>query len=469
MNFKKLPGFILLIILSQTALGKIKLPAIISDNMVLQQQSSVPLWGSATENKRVTVLTSWDHKKYTAQCDAKGNWRIEIQTPAAGGPFNITFDDGSKLTINNILVGEVWVCSGQSNMEKPMLGGVNQPILNSNDILMHANDKKLRLFHVGRTVSNTPLNDCKGSWDISTPENASTFSAVGFQFAKQMQEILHVPVGIIEAAWGGTPIEGWMDRESLQSFSTIKIPASDDTKKADPHTPTCLFNGMINPILGFGIKGIIWYQGENNRRNPSMYADFMAAMVKGWREKWKSGTLPFYYVQIAPYVYGGALKDSVPFLREAQAHAAKIIPHSGMVVSMDVGNKYTIHPPNKTIIAKRLLYWALGDTYQWKGVAYKSPSFDTMRIKNNTVTVSFSQTPHGLTSFDEEIRGFEMAGNDKIFYPAAATIKGKGDVLLQCEQVAHPVAVRYLFKDWAEGNLFNTEGLPVAPFRTDTW
>ncbi len=463
----KLTGFIFLLLLSQIALGKIKLPAIISDNMVLQQQSTVPLWGKAIANANVSVITSWNNQHYTAQSDADGRWKIEIQTPKAGWPYSITFSDGDTLVLANILIGEVWVCSGQSNMDKPVRGAVNQPILNSNDILVHAHDSLLRLFHVKRKISRTPLDDCEGSWELSSPENASTFSAVGFQFAKKMQEILKVPVGIIQASWGGTPIKGWTDKKSLQPFSQIKIPSANSTKKISSQQPTCLFNGMINPIVGYGIKGFIWYQGEWDRRDAYLYKDLMIAMVKGWRALWGRGELPFYYVQIAPYEYGGKLKDSVPYVREAQAQAMKEIPHSGMVVSMDVGNKYTIHPPDKTTIAKRLLYWALGDAYHWKGVAYKSPSFQSMEVKDNQVTVSFSDAPRGLTSFDQKINGFELAGKDKVFYPADAKITQRGKVVLQSDKVANPVAVRYLFKDWADGNLYNIAGLPVGPFKTD--
>ncbi len=469
MNIRRASGLILFILFAQTALGKVELPAVIADNMVLQQQSQVELWGKATADDEVTVVTSWNKRQYSTQSDASGRWKITIQTPQAGGPYAITFNDGSALTITNILIGEVWVCSGQSNMEIYMRGYTNQPVLRSNEILMHANNSQLRLFHIERNISNVPLVDCDGAWQLSSPQSAATFSAVGFQFAMKLQKLLGVPVGIIEAAWGGTPIEAWMTNKSLQSFPSVVIPTAENKIKANSDTATCLFNAMINPIVGYGIKGFIWYQGENNRTNPSMYKDLMAAMVKGWRQKWEKDSLPFYYVQIAPYDYKGRLQDSVPLLREAQAKASKIIPHSGMVVSIDVGNKHTIHPPDKTTIAKRLLYWALGDAYCWEGIAYQSPSFQEMKIENDVVTVSFIHAPHGLTSFDQKINGFELAGNDQVFYPARAKIKGRGKVVLQSDRVPHPVAVRYLFKDWIEGSLYNTAGLPAGPFRTDHW
>lgn len=463
----RLVCFVSLFLLSQYLFGKIKLPSIISNNMVLQQQSGVPLWGNATANHKVSVITSWNHKQYTTQSDADGKWKVKIQTPRAGGPYTITFNDGDKLIIKNVLVGEVWICSGQSNMHRPMVGALNQPILHSNDILMHANNSQLRLFHVKMKPSFTPLDDCEGSWQLSSPLSAGTFSAVGFQFAKKMQELLKVPVGIIEASWGGTNITTWMNKKSLQSFPQIKIASRNPPSK---NKTTCLFNGMIHPIAGYGIKGFIWYQGEANRHRPSLYKDLMVAMVSEWREVWGMGLLPFYYVQIAPYQYpSGKLRDSVPYVREAQALAMKEIPHSGMVVSMDVGGKHELHPPDKTTIAKRLLYWALGDAYHWEGVSYQSPSFKSMKINGDKITVSFDYAPLGLTSFNQKIKGFELAGNDREFYPAEANITDNGEVIIHSDEVPQPVAARYLFKDWAKGNLYNTAGLPVGPFRTDNW
>jgi len=465
----KLSTFIFLVLLSQAVCGKIRLPAIISNNMVLQQRSVVPLWGKAGPACEISVQTSWNGQRYTVRSDADGRWQVKVRTPKAGGPYTITFTDGDSIVLGNILIGEVWVCSGQSNMDKPLRGALNQPILNSNDIIMHAHDSQLRLFHIKKQVSSVPLDNCDGSWQLSSPESASTFSAVGFQFAKKMQEILKVPVGIIQASWGGTPIKGWMDGKSLQPFTQIKVPGAKSEAKISSQDATCLFNAMIHPIAGYGIKGFIWYQGEWDRRDPYLYKDLMVAMVKGWREVWRNDSLPFYYVQIAPYDYKSSMPDSVPLLRQAQGDAAIAIPHSGMVVSMDVGNEYSIHPPDKSIIAKRLLYWALGDTYHWKAIAYESPTLQSFKIDDSVVTVLFDHADNGLTSFDQKITGYELAGKDKTFYPAEAKISGKGKVILQSKSVPHPVAVRYLFKDWAKGNLYNIAGLPVAPFRTDHW
>ena len=435
--------------------------------MVLQQQSKVPLWGKANRTSRVTIITSWNNKLYTTTSSSDGSWKIYVETPVAGGSYTITISDGEKLVLSGVLIGGVWVCSGQSNMEISMLGYDNQPILNSNEILMQADNSQLRLFHVQRAVSNTPLNDCEGRWQISSPETASSFSAVGFQFAQRLQQILKVPVGIIETSWGGTPIEAWMDKESLTSFPDVRVPTKNDTLKPDRLHATCLFNGMVSPIVGYGIKGFLWYQGETNVPQPSNYDKLMKSMVDEWRVLWQRDILPFYYVQIAPWVYKSN-RDSVAILREKQQKAQDEIPYSGMVVSIDKGNEFTIHPPDKTAIANRLLYWALGKTYQKKGIAFQSPLYKDLKKNGDTIIITFTNAPRGFTSNDEPINAFKIAGNDKIFHPAKAKIY-KNSIQVISDEVPKPIAVRYAFTDWVIGNLYNTEGLPVAPFRTDNW
>ena len=459
---------ILLVVLSCFACevsAKIVLPAILANNMVLQQKSNVPLWGNANANATIKVTTSWNKKVYRAKADADGKWRLMVQTPDAGGPYTITLSDGIPITLTDILIGEVWVCSGQSNMEMPMRGFKSIPTLNSSDVLVKADNQKLRLFQVQHAVSDTPLTDCTGPWKVSSPESAFTFSAVAFQYGMLLQEILKVPVGIIEADWGGTRIESWMPNSALAHFPAVKLPAPNS--QIGPYQPTALFNGMIAPITGFGIQGFLWYQGEANIRQPANYDQLMKSMVASWRESWKRDTIPFYYVQIAPYrnPKGG---DSVPYLREKQQQAQFEIPNTGMIVTTDVGEELNIHPSDKTTISKRLLYWALGHTYQKKGIAYQSPLYQEMTVAGDQVTLTFKDTPQGFTAYDREITGFEIAGADKFFHPATARI-WNNTVQVRSDQVAKPVAVRYAFKDWGVGNVYNTFGLPVAPFRTDDW
>lgn len=455
-----------LLFFSLDANSRIKLPPLIADHMVLQQQSNVALWGWAKKTSGITVITSWNKKLYKAKTDVNGKWRIKIETPVAGGPYTITISDGTPLTIKDILIGEVWICSGQSNMEMPVKGFKNQPVLNSNDLVMEAKNSSIRLIRFERAASMKPEDTAVNSgWQLANAESVKEFSAVGYQFAKMLQQQLKVPVGIIGTYWGGTKVEAWMSKESFESFPQIKIPA--DTTGLNKNTPTVLFNAMLNPLIGFGIKGVIWYQGEQNRNNPEMYDRLLAAMVKDWRTRWQMGEWPFYYVQIAPYAYHDKLGPAAP-LREAQTRALNLINNCGMAVSIDVGSEKSIHPPDKTTIAKRLLCWALANTYHYKGLAYESPFYQSMQVNHDTVIVRFKNAANGLTSFGKPIAAFEIAGEDKKFYPATAWITGEG-IRLKSENVKRPVAVRYAYKDWVTCDLYNTEGFPLAPFRTDMW
>lgn len=453
--------------LAVSASGQLRLPSVIADHMVLEQRAKVPLWGKATPGHTVTVIPSWDRHRYAAPVSSAGDFRIQVQTPPAGGPYSITFQDGGSITLHDVLIGEVWVCSGQSNMEISLKGYGNQPVLDGNELLTRSPDTGLRLFHVERAVANTPQRDCKGSWESADPESVSSFSAVGYLYAKILRRFLGVPVGIIESSWGGTPIEAWMDAGSLRSFDVKGIPVAGDTSAPDRLRATCLYNGMIAPVADFGIRGFIWYQGETNAGHPWNYDRLMASMVSEWRRVWENDSLPFYFVQIAPWRYPG-ISDSVPYLREAQEKAAGEIPRSGMAVSVDAGSDKTIHPPDKTVIAQRLAYWAIGDTYHHPAIAYRSPEFSSMRVKDSVVTIRFTGTPHGLTSWNQPLTGFEVAGSDHVFHAATARIHGNG-VEVVSSDVRSPEAVRYCFRDWQPGHLYNTEGLPVAPFRTDHW
>ena len=447
--------------------ARVILPSIFSDNMVLQQKDEVPLWGKAAPRKAISIITSWNNKKYTVVSDSEGAWRIKVTTPTAGGPYTIIFSDGEKLTLQNILIGEVWICSGQSNMEMPVKGFGNQPILGSSDILFDADNSQIRLIRFERAMSRTPQADGHStSWQVSDAESAREFSAVGYQFAQMLQRKLKVPVGMIMSTWGGTKIEAWMSESSLKAFPDISIPALNDTARIIKNDPTVLFNAMIHPFLGYGVKGVLWYQGEQNRSNPQLYDRLMVAMVNEWRGRWNRD-FPFYYVQIAPFKY----KDTIGpanLLREAQLKASTLIPNAGMVVTMDVGAEHFIHPPDKTTIARRLAYWAMANTYGMKGLPFASPVFKSMTIDNGAAIISFHYAENGLTSFGKALSAFEIAGEDKVFYPATARITGRG-VVVQSDGVKKPVAVRYAFKDWVEGDLFNTEGLPASPFRTDHW
>ena len=458
---------LLLLLATNHSFGLVMLPSVFSDNMVLQQKDTVLIWGRADVNKIVRITSSWNGQIYRVKANDHGQWKIRIATPAAGGPYTISFDDGEKLVLKNILIGEVWLCSGQSNMEMPVKGFGNQPILHSNDILFEADNPQIRLIRYDRALTRTLQYDGRStSWEVSSAQTAREFSAVGYQYAQMLQRKLKVPVGMIMSTWGGTKIEAWMNAKSLEDFPEIKILPIDDTAKIAKNDPTVLFNAMINPFLGYGIKGVIWYQGEQNRDNPQVYDRLMVSMVKEWRSLWKRD-LPFYFVQIAPFRY----KDTIGpanLLREAQQKASAQIPNSGMVVTMDVGAEKFIHPPDKTTISKRLAWLAMAKTYGMKGIACESPVYRSMAVDKDRVKISFDHADNGFSAFGKDLSGFEIAGDDRIFYPATAHISGKL-VIVKSDQVKQPVAVRYAFSDWVEGTLFNTEGLPASPFRTDDW
>lgn len=454
----------LVFLINTAASAKVILPAVIAHNMVLQQKTEVALWGKASPASKLKITTSWNGKSYNTQTGSDSLWRVSVSTPAAGGPFNITFDDGEKLILKNILIGEVWVCSGQSNMSMPVKGFKNQPIAGSDALLQHAENPKIRMMQIQRQYAVTPAFDCKVvPWAEANAQSVSEFSAVGYIYAKILQEKLKIPIGIIMTAWGGTKIEAWINQPSLDSLSFTE---QSKHSKITHNSPAVLYNAMVNPIVGYAIKGIIWYQGEANRSNYQQYDQLMQQMVRGWRKAWNIGEWPFYYVQIAPFKYDGTNKSA--FLREAQLKASTLIPNSGMVVSLDVGKETFIHAPDKTTIAQRLASWALANNYGINGLSYASPVYQSHKIVKDAVNISFSHAENGLSAFGKKLSAFEIAGEDKIFYPATARITGSA-VVVQSENVKAPVAVRYAFKDWIVGDLFNKEGLPAAPFRTDNW
>lgn len=438
--------------------------------MVLQQQSDVALWGTATKNSKVVIVTSLNKKEYVFKADDDGNWNLKVSTPATGGPYKINISDGEKTVLDNVLIGEVWVCSGQSNMEMPMRGFKNQPILNSNEILVNADNTNLRLFRVSRATSLNPQKNCKGEWQPSTPATAREFSAVAYQFGKTLQEKLKVPVGLILSTVGSTKIQTWMSAKSLSAFPQVKIPASLDTFTSPHKEPTSLFNGMISPVLGYSIKGFIWYQGESNRDDADLYEKLFPAMVKDWRAQWNQGELPFYYAQIAPF--GSALNEipkSGMRMREVQLKSMQTIPNSGMAVTIDVGMEKFIYFMDKTKVANRLAYWALAKTYGIKGISYSGPVYKTMKVSGNKATLTFDYTDNGITSYGKDFTLFEIAGQDKTFYPATAKINADGTLEMASEKVKTPVAIRYAFKNFVIGELYNTDGLPASSFRTDDW
>lgn len=447
--------------------AKVTLPKMFSDNMVLQQQADVNLWGAAKENASVKITTSWNNKTAVVKADASGQWSTTLATPTAGGPYALTFNDGEITQIKNVLVGEVWICSGQSNMEMPMKGFKGQPIEGGYEDALHSNDAQLRLFTVKRNSSITPANDVTGSWQEAQPASVRDFSATAYYFGRELRQQLGVPVGLIVASWGGSSCESWMKEEWLKAFPDTKIPRTQEDVWSKNRAATVLFNGMLYPLIGYGMRGVIWYQGEDNIPRYKTYSAMLSNLIRGWRSEWNAGDFPFYYCQIAPYDYSLIKWKGSAYLREQQMKVETLVNNCRMAVLMDAGLEYGIHPRKKKAAGQRLAMLALSNTYGVKGLpdyaVYKEVTF-----KKDTAVVTFDRSPewiyfeHGTTS-----DCFEIAGSDKVFYPAKAWIE-RNHLYLKSTKVAKPVAVRYAFKDWVEGDLMH-DGLPVSSFRTDDW
>ncbi len=635
------------------ALADVRLPAIFGDGMVLQQRSSATVWGWAEPGERVTVKGSWQWFVGTSTtADPDGNWRVQINTPRAGGPHTLTIRGNNEIVLEDVLIGEVWLCSGQSNMFWSL---TRLDTDKARDTIQAADYPRIRLFHTERALGAAPQEDLVGRWQVCTPEAVRDFSAVAYYFGHEIHEKLDVPIGLIHASRGGATVEAWMCDEALRAhgdfdeeldriqdpeayrqaaeqrfkqemaqwqealseidrgvqenwqhpgfddaqWETIELPTSwsgtelEDTEGivwfrrttnlppswarselelrlgriediatvwvngnrvepvdtdtagvfrlpaailrvgpniiavrvvnledeagflgeendmrigppgADAHaaatvartwkynvayrrsvpspptapggvqinhrSPSMLFNGMIHPLIDFRIAGAIWYQGESNRDRAEQYRTLFPAMIRNWRTLWQQGNFPFYYVQIAPCNYGNPDGDSSARLREAQLLTLDAVPNVGMAVTMDIGEKDDIHPRNKHDVGKRLSLWALAKTYNRPEIVYFGPLYRAMRVRGDTAHITFDYAGSGLVAKDGPLREFEIAGIDRRFVPAEAVIDGDNTVRVSSPQVPNPVAVRYAFKNWAEANLFNVEGLPASSFRTDNW
>jgi len=639
--------------LAPCAFAQVSLPAVIGSHMVLQQKSDVPLWGWSKPGENISITTSWDGNSVKTIAGADGKWMLKVKTPEAGGPYKIEIQGKNKINLEDILIGEVWLCSGQSNMEMPLRGWPNGPIEGSAEAIAAANHPTMRLFTVKRATSFVPVDTCTGKWLVCTPESAKDFSATGYFFGLHLSEKLNVPVGLVFSSWGGTAAEAWTSNEYISKipkfttspgicdpqqfyqsaiekynleqqkwlksigfavsdqgpewtqsaasgpgWSDLKVPAEWGTtpigtftgiveyqltfqvtkgwiKKATvielgpidemdvtwlngmligshqnpadwatsrvyeipagtlkegqnilalrvantsglggingkdkavqirlkksksgghslagtwkarkaqsfdklpmmpdcvhcnyPNTPTMLYNGMIKPLIPFAIKGAIWYQGESNRYDGLLYRSIFTGMIENWRHDWNQGDFPFYFVQIAPYTYQDDY--STGLLREAQEYAMKKLPNTGMAVTMDIGNLKNIHPGNKVDVGNRLANWALAKDYGLINIAYSGPIYQSMQPAADKIIIHFNYASGGLTSFGDELKYFQIAGSDRVFKPAIATINGLS-VIVYSPDVKQPVAVRFGWNSTDVTNLFNVLGLPAAPFRTDTW
>jgi sialate O-acetylesterase len=494
----------------------VTLPRIFGDNMVLQRNKPVPVWGKATPGERVTVAFAGQKKSVTA--GANGSWKTILDPlPANKKPQSFVVSGQNKVTLENVLVGEVWLCSGQSNMEWEV-----DKSANAVDEKATANFPEIRHFKVPRTASAFSKADTKADWRVCSPETVGGFTAVGYFYARELFRALDVPIGLLNSTWGGTAIELWLSPESVASspdltdlhkkllsrsslsaegkklhtaylaelkkwtFEAEAALARDESLTEPPAAPwmsadqpqaTQLYKGMIHPLVPFALQGAIWYQGESNGAEPSpVYLGKLKALIGGWRTQWNQGDFPFYIVQLSNFGPNGSSWTGV---REAQLQALSI-PNTGLAVTTDIGNSKDIHPPNKQDVGKRLARWALARSYG-SGIYPSGPLYKNHRVESAGLRVSFDHAPNGLMIGKKDglapvspdpaskLRWIEIAGEDRVFKPADAVIEGS-DLILSSPEVPAPVAVRYAYcQDPAGANLYNTDGLPASPFRSDSW
>lgn len=497
-----------LLLLMAPLRADVKLPAIISDNMVLQRDQPIPLWGWADAGEQVTL--TWGEAQVTAAANNEGRWTAQLPPRPAGGPFELTIAGKNTITLRNVLVGEVWVASGQSNMEWPV-----QWSLNADQEIAAANYPQIRLFSVKHTVANQPRPDTEGAWVECTPQTIPGFSATAYFFGRELHQALGVPVGLIKTAWGGTPAESWTSRSSLEAYPDLKVlverwdalclQALEDHAGAldqyfqqiakwvqnsqasglltpmppapslpgvlqNPWRASGLYNGMIAPLIPYAIRGAIWYQGESNANRAYQYRTLFPAMIQDWRLHWGQGDFPFLFVQLANFTAPPAEPGESEWaeLREAQSMALAL-PHTGMAVAIDVGEANDIHPKNKQEVGHRLALAARAVAYG-QDVVYSGPLYQSMAVEGSSIRLWFRHLGGGLaTQGGEPLKGFAIAGEDKKFVWAEARIEGE-TVVVHSDQVPKPVAVRYAWANNPEGcNLCNRAGLPASPFRTDDW
>lgn len=451
--------------------SSISLPQIFMDGMILQQQSEVKIWGKGSPGKTLVVETGWDNGRYSVTVGADSLWKVLVSTPEASfDSYFVRVKEGdNEVVLNDVLIGEVWLCSGQSNMHMPMKGYFNQPVNGSLDDIVASKNNFLRFFNVKQNSSILPQFQCEGMWKSASVETTPNFSATAYYFGRLLQKTLGVPVGLIHASWGGSKIEAWMSKESLEAFPEVSIPTEEPEKKVAPLRATVMYNGMIQPVAGYAIKGVIWYQGEAsaNQKEYQKYPALFKAMHADWIEKWGAKShFPIYFCQITPYAHY-TLKLG-HFMREAQLKIAQSQPNTAMAVLMDVGEEDILHCANKKVPGERLAYIALAKLYGFDKLSYRSPEFRSINTLDQKMIVRFNHASDGLNSFGRELTGFEIAGADRIFYPAKAEIV-LNTVELSSSSVSDPIAVRYAFDNYAEPSLFGINGLPVSSFRSDDW
>lgn len=475
--------------------GKVQLPQILADNMVLQRNAEVGLWGKSASNRELVVETSWNKKRYATKVDSNGDWKLKVQTPEAGGPYEITFDDGEVSKLQNILIGDVWICGGQSNMEMPVYGFLNQPVSNSIKAVVESEKLPIRFITLKRNPQEEAQTDCPNSgWLTTSHENTPQISATAYFFAKQITETTGVPIGLISSNWGASRIEAWMSPDFVKNVKGISLERYANSKSVQEH-PFKLYNGMIAPITNFTAKGFLWSHGASNRNEWYLYSDLQTELIKQWRTEWGDENMPFIIIQKTYFEFGTEPQPVHVLLMEEQLKATQKLPNVFISAISDIYDEHYIHQPQKDVIGERTAFVALKHCYGRSALQVDPPILNSVNYEAGKAIVSFRNVTFGLYPSHEAILGFEVAGEDRIFYPAEARIVSitpempnfpeekeryqwffdlhdnyqESVVEVSSKEVPKPIAVRYGFKNLTRTNLTNTFGIPVYPFRTDDW
>ncbi len=450
--------------------GKVRPASLFADGMVLQQKSNAHIWGWADPGKKITVTGSWDGKTYNCQSKDDGRWDLSVKTPAADGKsYELILSDGDSLIIRNVVMGEVWLASGQSNMEMPLRGWPKFPLAGASRFIKEAEKykDKLRFVQVPHNPSLKPADQIELKWTACDSVTAKDFSAAGYFFGCMLSEQLKCPIGIICSTFGGTHVEAWSPKELLLTYPDINLRPDYLEMLIPSAQPMVMYNGMIHPLVGYTLKGFIWYQGEADVSAYDKYALRFSNMVKAWRAAWNDAKLPFLFVELAPYRYTGLARNRAPRLREAQWAVADEMSDVSLICTNDLvspdeaGN---VHPSNKLDVGKRLSWLALDKVYHRNGFPTGYPRFQKMKTKGKSVTLSFLNAEDGFVPVDN-VAGFEICGEDNIYYPAAAVFEGC-NIVVSSDKVARPKAVHYAYKDFLIGNVKSRKGLPLVPFST---
>lgn len=458
--------------------AKVELAPLFADNMVLQRDSEAAIWGKAEPGARVVITSTWAKGKTVVHADDQGRWNVMLATPSAGGPHELTFNDGDRLTLKNILIGEVWICAGQSNMEMTMRGFMGQPVEGAAELILTAKPSvPIRSCNLSRIKSLELEEECDARWFEHTSEGVAEASATAYFFAKRLCDVLGVPVGIINVSWGGSPIEAWMNpellrREFAEEFSFAHLDSMTWPEENPWKAPGVLYNGMLHSVAPYTAKGFLWYQGCDNISRYEQYKRLQPAFVKMLRQEWGNDRMPFYFTQIAPYGYFNPDAPDAGYMMWAQAQTLEMIPYSGMAATHDVGEVNCIHPADKKSVGDRLAFLALVNDYGYEGIDAATPIPIDFKFEEGQAIVTFEAGYMGLSPLSKDVDGFELAGEDGIFYPAKGIVlwnNPKKVLVYKCPQVQKPVAVRYGMKNWSEATVFNCFGVPISPFRSDNY